>query len=96
MGIGRIFSRGGALGDDTVLLSHQWSKVGSEETTPSDRNSIVYYVYIMLALRLPAVAASYYLIVFAFYTQCPTVAGVSLSSSNFAGEFRISQRRQSY
>jgi len=41
-----------------------------------------YYVYTVLALRLPGVAVGYYLRISAFYFQCLTVAGISQPSSN--------------
>jgi len=42
------------------------------------------------------VTVGYFLIIFAFYFPCLTVAGVSQPSSNFAREIRISQGPQSY
>ena len=68
---------------NTRLLSHQSSKVCSQETMPGDRNSI---------LRSPCISFTFFwgycrlLRVFAFYVQCVTVAGVSQPSSNVAKE----------
>jgi len=57
-----------------------------------------YYIYIVLALRLPGVFVGYYLYlrIFVFYGQCSTLAGVSQTSSNDAREIRISPGYQSY
>ena len=78
------------------VVTHQCSKVCSQQTMPGDGNSILQYVHIVLVSYLPRVAAGYRLGIFAFYIQCLILVRVSHSSSNVAREIRISQEPQSY
>jgi len=50
-----------------------------------------HYVHVVLALRLPGVAAGFYLRIFAFYVQCLTVAdmGVRRNFSRGVGKVDI-------